>query len=688
MGFKQLNDKIKANFDLMQQGKLFLVDLSGIDVSKTYLESFKPEDDPIWRDPNSSTHNCRNDLRFLERYAGIVSLDADLNLHSIFDIEIEESSKYYEPIRALSRLVKSRPIQSVFKESYEYLNSTNYGKVSTKNPTQRIGNEYTKVMYTEKNPDPFGVIPVGEVHTYHHFHLDLSNNHIVDYANTINNINTDYQLIQKSLGISLGTIDTILDWIDEDILFNGKAHREKLVELRNIIKNKKDHQNYVWTVETKYPRVINELIGTVLQEIEKGKDLDQVVLDYNKRVDPVNYMKSKKAITKGQKDQAQKFIEENGYIESFDRTQVKLEDISPEEILHINNAQKKISIFDKIEVSNDKVDIDVEKLPQISIQEFMDKVLPNSKSLEVLFDNHHENNLVTLTRPVDSSSKPIFKWSNNYSWTFNGNMSTTSNLIDVVKSKGGKVDGFMNFMLGWNESGTDNSDLDLHCILPNSHRIYFSRPNNRDYNAMLDIDIRDPGGKFAVENITFNEKEFVSKGTYQMVIDNFYNRNSQGFVAEIRIGTDIYSYQYKKPLQHKEDVTVAEVTFKADGSYTIKHHLDCNNAPKEIWGIKTKQFHPVKLMCLSPNYWGENKVGNKHFMFFIDGCKPDGKICTFHNDNLNSDLVPHRKVTDVLAQITKIEPEDKGLSGIGFNETLRNNVVVRVDKNKVFNINI
>ena len=88
------------------------------------------------------------------------------------------------------------------------------------------------------------------------------------------------------------------------------------------------------------------------------------------------------------------------------------------------------------------------------------------------------------------------------------------------------------------------------------------------------------------------------------------------------------------------------------------------------------QFHQVNLVCLSPNYWGDN-VGNKHYFFFLEGCKSPEKLRGFHNEFLNSDLTPHRKVLDVLAHTMQVESTDGQLSGLGFNSTIPDELIVR-----------
>ena len=84
-------------------------------------------------------------------------------------------------------------------------------------------------------------------------------------------------------------------------------------------------------------------------------------------------------------------------------------------------------------------------------------------------------------------------------------------------------------------------------------------------------------------------------------------------------------------------------------------------------------------MCLSPNHWEKNNVGNKHYFFMLDGCKTPIAIRSFHSENLNTDLVSHRKVMEVLGATNKIESNGAPqLSGLGFNATVRDEVILKL----------
>ena len=122
---------------------------------------------------------------------------------------------------------------------------------------------------------------------------------------------------------------------------------------------------------------------------------------------------------------------------------------------------------------------------------------------------------------------------------------------------------------------------------------------------------------------------------------------------------------------------MALVTLK-NGELSIEHKLPETNSSKELWGLDTNNFHKVNLVCKSPNHWGENKVGNLHYMFMLEDCHSDIPIRSFHNENLISSLLEHRKVMEVLGATNMLEPTDKQLSGLGFNSTVSDSLIVKV----------
>jgi len=180
-----------------------------------------------------------------------------------------------------------------------------------------------------------------------------------------------------------------------------------------------------------------------------------------------------------------------------------------------------------------------------------------------------------------------------------------------------------------------------------------------------------------VENITFPNINKMPEGIYTYKIHNWSFRHSGGKgECEIAFEGNLYQYEYPATKNH-EWITVAEITLK-NGKFTINHILPLKNeSSKELWGLNTNEFHKVNLVCLTPNHW-DTQIGNKHYLFMLQGCKNSNQVRGFHNEHLISELLEHRKVLDVLGNTVLCDPIDNQLAGVGFNATIREEVVLRL----------
>lgn len=692
------NKLIQAKFtEMCKTGKLYRVNITGQQIWDLYLKSFKPENDPIFRDPNSTSHTCNHCSNFVRRYGNIVSVNDKFEIETIWDVACEE--EYKTSALVMSLTIKTAKISEVFFETFAELQSLPYESCSKTQTTYRLGIDRNIKRYTKEEAKLYGVVKANETRTFHHMHLDLPKQFVDQSGKSVESIMGEYRdaknVFQRAMEeISLDTLYLVKDLIVQGSLLDGQTH---LFKLEQFIPFKKAYDalsagqkdNWCWVMSYRLPiaKFKNELIGTLCSELAEGEELNKACQSWNKRVDPANYMKATAPITKKQIEEAKKFVEENGYEESFDRRFANMDDIKVSEILHSNVGTGKIpsvSIFDGVKSTSTRHKRnEFEGIAEVSIDTFMKDILPTATSVEVYLKNNHEGNMVSLTTANNPDSKKIMKWDNNYSWTFSGNLAGKSQIKEAVKSQGGKVDGVLRFSIGWAEEAGDNSDLDAHCIEPNRNEIYFVNSSSRT-GGNLDIDITQPDYHKAnkkqdvVENITYPDLKRMPDGVYKFFVHQFSARGSKGFKAEIEFDGQLYSYIYNRAVSG--NVQVAEVTLK-DGTFTIKHILPAHEGEgvnKEIYGLETNNFHKVNLMCLSPNHWGDNNIGNKHYFFMLDKCKSPVSIRSFHVENLNADLLNHKKVMEVLGNTTMIEPVDKQLSGLGFNATVRDELIVKL----------
>ena len=186
-------------------------------------------------------------------------------------------------------------------------------------------------------------------------------------------------------------------------------------------------------------------------------------------------------------------------------------------------------------------------------------------------------------------------------------------------------------------------------------------------------------------------------GPYRVVVNNFNQRetNDPGFVIEVENAGKVSHYSYNKGscgtsrtstscTLHMKDGVIDRVEAGEPG-------ITAANISQEKWGLKTEQYVKVKAVTLSPNYWGQNAVGNKHTFFVLEGAKSDETTRGFYNEFLHPRLEPHRKVFEVIGDKTKCQPTEGQLSGLGFSSTKQESFIVRAQqgkKQRVFNVKV
>ena len=673
-------------------GKLFRSKITGDQLWEAYMRGFG--EDPIFRDPESSVHNCNQCKHFFHRYGNIVAVAEDNSVITMFDGETTD--EYRQSFTDMANLLKSAPIKDVFVETFDYLYKAVYDRCTKNDSMFALNLDHTVKRYTKEEAEKFGVVKPNEVRTFNHFCVRVPKEFIHFGHETVDAIQgrsrEDKKVFKRALDeIPSDTLQLVIDLINQGSLLNGDTHKYKVAEFLQLSKAyarlpEEEKDNWCWVKSYKYnlARFRNELIGTLCVELAEGKDINAACLDWNKRIDPANYMKATAPITQQMIDNAKSFIAENGYEDSFNRRCATMEDIKVSDILHANVGDgiiKPVSVLDGIKPTSTRHKrSEFDGVEVVTIEKFMKDILPVCTSVEVFLLNSHKNNFVTLTTPINKDSKPIFKWPNNFGWTYNGNLAGKSEIKEAVKAAGGFVNAPFRFSIMWNEDGRSICDLDAHAIEPNGTEIYYGSYKGRKTpvcGGMLDVDMIRPLG-VGVENIFWNEPERIMDGAYRFFIVNYDHGHNSGAKAEIAFGDEVFTFVVDHEIMHNTDIATVHIkNGMIDHVDQSEYLVDSNVTSKEIYGLETNKFHKVNLVCLSPNHW-DGAFGNKHYFFMLEGAKAPEAIRGFYNEFLVPELLEHRKVMEVLGATLKVESTDRQLSGLGFNATVRDEVVLRL----------
>jgi hypothetical protein len=667
MEFKNFKMLLQDNFKQVttDSTKLFEVELDKDKLWELYLDSFPVGTNEIHNERRQ--YDCSCCRQFVKNFGNVVAIK-DNKIYTIWDFETNDTT--FQPvISALSNYVKTKAVTDVYISKFK-----------------KIGTDKNYELTPDKSPKE-----------WHHFYLELPEQFVDKSSRSIAEIQGSYRdtrnVFKRSLDeITEDSLLTVLELISQNSLYKGEEWKGVLTE---FLKYKKQYDklegvakdNYAWEQSVRaggaVGRIRNHSIGTLLVTISEGMDLDAAVKKYEVIVAPSNYKRPKAIFTKKMLEDAKKTIEELGYMDSLNRRHATLDDITVNNILFSNkDATKRISQQDLFEEMANQLPVNVKKfsrVEEISINDFVKNVLPTVKELEVLLENKHSDNMVSLIAPENKDSKIMFKWDNAFSWAYSGNI-TDSDMKDRVKAAGGNVEGVLRFSIQWNDIENDGNDLDAHSIEPSGNEIYYGNKNNRYTTGQLDVDIINPVRNTpAVENITWTEKDRMQKGMYKFFVHNFNHRGGRsGFRAEVEFEGQIYTFEYNKELRNGEKVQVAEVVFNGDG-FTLNEKLPSSVSSKEVWNLQTNQFVPVSVVMFSPNYWdGQNEIGHRHFFFMLKDCINPESPNGFYNEFLKENLMQHKRVFEALGGKMSVKEVEDQLSGLGFSSTKRNELLVKV----------
>lgn len=672
MEFRKLRDLLAENFTKTLGNKpLFETAVDKDYLWNLYLDSFPEGTNPIYRERR--VHDCSYCRQFIRNIGGAVYIDDNLEVHSIF--EFNTNNPTYQPVMdALAAYVKSKPISDV------YLNDI-------------------RVVGINQNRE---LLPDGTVKTWEHFRVELPSQCVArrdDIPTKKGRFRDRRNVFKRSLDeISMDAIETVDELISSNTLYKGEEWKHAIFSLKrykaeyNSVADEKKGV-YAWRrsmeVDDVIGKIRNHSIGVLLVDISEGMDLDTAVRRYEQIVAPTNYKRPKAIFTKKMLEDAKKTISDLGYMDALPRRYATLDDITVNNILFSNrDAAKRISgdIFDDMmaEVKTDAKRFS--KVEEILAEKFVTDILPTAKEVEVLLENKHAPNMVSLIAPVNKDAQSMFKWNNGFSWAYTGNI-TDSDIRERVKNAGGNVEGVLRFSIQWNDTGVwDRNDLDAHCEVRDyrgylQEHIFFAEMHGRYTRGFLDVDNRHPLKDVpAVENIAWPSKIYMNSGEYKFFVHQYANRGGKdGFRAEIEFDGQIYRFDYDKEVRQDQRIPVATVTLDANGNFSIKEHLKSEQSSRDIWGLKSNTFVPVSVVMYSPNYWDEQKgIGHRHYFFMLKDCVNPEQPNGFYNEFLKHELEQHKRVFEALGSKLAVAAADDQLSGIGFSATKRNELIVKV----------
>ena len=242
-------------------GKLFITSVNNDLIWETYIKGFSLENNPKFRDPESSSLNCNLCKNFIRRYGNIIAIDSNNKIITLFDAKVTE--RYQNSFKELSKLIKKAPVQDIFFETFNELNKLPYESCLKSNELFQLGIHKNVKRYTKEEAEKFGVVKANELRTFHHLHIFLPKEFVDQSNKSIESIRADYrtdkEVFKRAMDeISLDTLNLVRDLIQQGSLLNGDAHLYKIEQFIPLKKEydelaAKDRDNWCWLKSYKLP---------------------------------------------------------------------------------------------------------------------------------------------------------------------------------------------------------------------------------------------------------------------------------------------------------------------------------------------------------------------------------------------------------------------------------------------------
>lgn len=649
MNFLNIKNAVAAQFNAMTvSGRLFLTNVSKDEMWETYLKAFPEGTNPIFRE--RTEHDCNCCKNFIRAVGNVVEIVGD-KVVTIWDNYPHEDG-YKSVAEAMAKLVRESTIVEPF---FHHSNFAGH----------------------DKNLESIN----GVIKEWNHFYVKIPKQFVktVDRGTAVNDFVQKRNVMVRGLNeITVDALDTVIELTAQNSLYRGADFLDAVEEFKRLKTTnwmtvpgeKRELHSWVltYTQPPYYALIRNTVIGTLLQDLSEGMDIEVAVRAYESKVAPANYKRPTSLVTPAMVNKAKETLEALGMVDSLQRRHANIHDVNVNDILFVQRDKQATDVFSELATARSSL----KHVETVTIDKFLADVLPTAKSVELLFEGRHQKNLVSIVAPMHNEAKKIFKWNNGFSWSYNGGV--TDAIKERVKAAGGNVTGEARFSLSWH----NYDDLDLHLVTPEGE-INFR--NKRVGSGRLDVDMNAGGGstREPVENIFYETLAGMRNGEYRLFVHNWSKRETSnvGFTVQVELQGEVTDYHYDKAVNNDQKIDVLQFT-KRNGVITINKSLDGIGKSTEVWSVKTGSFVPVSTIMLSPNYWGDNYTGNKHYFFMLEGCLNPDSPRGFYNEFLHSDLEQHRKVMEILGSKTLVPYSDQQLSGLGFSVTQHTEFVVRV----------
>lgn len=358
-------------------------------------------------------YNCRACRDFVNRYGGLVTIDADGNVTPVM-WRYGRVEFFADSTTAVAHAVMHSKITGVFLT-----------------PLKKLGVPKTGV--------------------WNHMAVDVSR--LIRYTDRIKTadqrmaeLKQDHEILCNALRkYDIQSINTAINLLIPGSLARSEKFIAQAQWFKSVLYSKDNdtraqHRNIVWrkvaTAPAGYCHIPGSTLGSLLDDIQAGMDYDTIRDRFNKKVDPLNYQRPKAAPSTQNVQRAEKIFAELGLENSLKRRFAKLEEIPTIWRPTADEPKSSAGIFSRVKTKDEKPKTSRIIPPAVTMtwDKFQRTVLPTAKKIEFYVPAGYHSYTAIVTAE-DMDAPPIIAWDredarNPFSWYLyaNGSSYTKWNL--------------------------------------------------------------------------------------------------------------------------------------------------------------------------------------------------------------------------------------------------------------------
>jgi len=312
--FPAFTKMVTASFQDLVKGPIpaFVVDIAADTLWAEYLAAFPSGSDPLFK--TSTEHDCRCCKHFIRRVGAVVAVGEGGELRTVWDRAAMKAGEPYRAVAARLRdVVRVGGIHNLFCVSDE---ETSFGAAQSHSLDKATGKAFVwNHLHTGEIPRGLRVASPDQVR---------------------GDCRTTVAVFERGLvELTASAVETVLSLIEGNALYRGEEHKSAVLGFLKMQREflakpeGRARETFAWAnAGSPAARFRNTVIGTLVQDLSEGQDVERAVKSFETKVAPQNYKRTTALITPGMVKKAMETIEALGLESALERRFAVIESLA------------------------------------------------------------------------------------------------------------------------------------------------------------------------------------------------------------------------------------------------------------------------------------------------------------------------------------------------------------------------